>query len=104
MSLSGTHQSSLAQQSIPHLRWIRIIPPTILIYIMSYMDRVNIGFAMAGRMNESLGLSMAASGAAAGMFFWGYLVLQLPGGHLAEHGKAKRFIFWTILGWGGVSL
>jgi MFS family permease len=55
-------------------------------------------------MNEALGLSMAASGAAAGMFFWGYLVLQLPGGHLAEHGKAKHFILWTILGWGGVSL
>lgn len=71
---------------------------------MSYMDRVNIGFAMAGGMNEALGLSLAASGLAAGMFFWGYLVLQLPGGHLAEHGKAKSFIFWTVLGWGGISL
>jgi MFS family permease len=88
---------------IPRARWIRIIPPTILIYIMSYMDRVNIGFAMAGGMNEALGMSLGASGAAAGMFFWGYLVLQLPGGHLAEHGKAKRFILWTILGWGGIS-
>jgi MFS family permease len=68
------------------------------------MDRVNIGFAMAGGMNKELGLTAAASGLAAGVFFWGYLVLQVPGGHLAEHGSAKKFIAWTILGWGVTSL
>jgi len=58
---------------------------------------------MAGGMNEALGLSMAASGLAAGIFYWGYLVLQLPGGHMAEHGSAKKFILWTIIAWGGIS-
>jgi len=56
---------------IPHARWIRIIPPTIIIYIIAYMDRINIGFAMAGGMNEALGLSMAVSGLAAGVFLFG---------------------------------
>lgn len=88
---------------IPRARWWRIIPPTIIIYIMSYMDRVNIGFAMAGGMNEALHMSAAVSGLAAGMFFWGYLVLQIPGGHMAEHGSAKKFITWTIIGWGVIS-
>ncbi len=89
---------------IPTGRWWRIIPPTIIIYIIAYMDRMNIGFAMAGGMNKELGLSMAASGLAAGVFFWGYLVLQVPAGHIAEHGSAKKFIMWTIIAWGGLSM
>jgi len=84
-------------------RWVRIIPATIVVYIVAYMDRVNIGFAMAGGMNEALHLSLLTSGIAAGIFFLGYLVLQLPGGHLAEHGSAKRFIQWSIVAWAGIS-
>ena len=57
-------------QAIPRARWWRIIPPTVIIYIIAYMDRVNISFAMAGGMNEALGLSMTVSGLAAGIFFW----------------------------------
>jgi MFS family permease len=68
------------------------------VYVVAYMDRVNIGFAMAGGMNEALHLTMFASGLSAGIFFWGYMLLQVPGGHLAEHGSAKRFIAWAIVG------
>ena len=80
------------QKLIPKARWWRIIPPTIIIYITAYMDRMNISFAMAGGMNEQLGLSMAASGLAAGIFFWGYMVLQVPGGHIAEHGRGRKMV------------
>jgi MFS family permease len=89
---------------IPNGRWLRIIPPTIIIYIIAYMDRMNISFAMAGGMNKSLGLSMTTSGLAAGVFFFGYMLLQVPAGHIAEHGSAKKYILWTILAWGGISL
>jgi MFS family permease len=89
---------------IPTARWWRIIPPTILVYIFSFMDRTNIGLAMAGGMNESLGLTASMSGLAAGIFFIGYLVLQVPGGHIAEHGSAKKFIAGTIFVWGGLSM
>ncbi len=89
---------------IPNKRWVRIIPPTIIIYIIAYMDRMNISFAIAGGMSKSLGLSMTSSGLAAGIFFFGYLLLQLPAGHIAEHGSAKRYILWTIVAWGGISL
>jgi len=82
------------QKAIPKGRWWRIIPPTILIYCIAYMDRVNIGFAMAGGMNQALGMSAGVAGLAAGIFFWGYLVLQFPAGHLAEHGSAKKYITW----------
>lgn len=88
---------------VPRARWIRIIPATILIYIVAYMDRMNISFAMAGGMNKDLHLSMARSGLAAGIFFIGYMLLQVPAGHIAEHFSAKRYIFWAILAWGSVS-
>jgi MFS family permease len=67
------------------------------------MDRVNIGFAMAGGMNEALHLSALSSGTAAGVFFWGYLLLQVPGGHFAEHRSPKRFIQWSIVAWALIS-
>jgi MFS family permease len=92
------------ERKVPAQRWWRIIPPTILIYTIAYMDRMNISFAMAGGMNESLGLSLSTSGLAAGIFFLGYLFLQIPGGHYAEHGSAKKFICWTIVFWGGLSI
>jgi MFS family permease len=89
--------------SIPAARWIRIIPPTIVVYIIAYMDRMNISFAIAGGMNKSLGLSPTAAGMAAGVFFFGYMLLQVPAGHISEHGSARRYILWTILAWGGIS-
>ncbi len=89
---------------IPRSRWIRIIPPAILVYIFAYMDRVNIGFAIAGGMNEELHMTASFAGLAAGIFFIGYLFLQVPGGHIAERGSAKKFIAATILVWGGISV
>jgi len=89
---------------IPNARWWRVIPPAILVYIFSFMDRTNIGFAMAGGMNESLGLTASMSGLAAGIFFIGYVILQAPGGHWAEHHSAKKFIGLSILAWGGLSI
>ena len=90
--------------SIPAARWMRIVPPTIVVYIIAYMDRMNISFAIAGGMNRSLGLSPTAAGMAAGVFFFGYTLLQVPAGHISEHGSARKYILWTILAWGGISL
>ncbi|MFC7392252.1 MFS transporter [Scopulibacillus cellulosilyticus] len=85
---------------VPQGRWFRIIPPAILVYIVAFMDRTNIGFAMAGGMDKELGMTAAFSGLAAGIFFIGYMVLQVPGGLIAERGSAKKFIAWSIVGWG----
>lgn len=88
---------------IPRQRWYRIIPAVMVMYIFAFMDRMNFGFAMAGGMNESLGITAQISGLAAGIFFIGYLVLQIPGGHFAENGGAKKFIAISIFLWGGLS-
>ena len=80
-------------------RWTRLIPIAILVYIISFMDRTNIGFAFSG-MGKSLHIGKAEEGLAGGIFFIGYLFLQIPGGHLAEHWSAKRFVGIMILIWG----
>ena len=91
-------------KKIPSGRWIHIIPPTILVYIVAFMDRTNIGFAIAGGMNKSLGITSTVAGIAAGIFFIGYMFLQVPGGRIAEKGSAKKFITWTIVAWGGLAI
>ena len=86
-------------EAIPAKRWGRIIPPAILVYIFGFIDRTNIGFAMAGGMSDALQMTATLSGLAAGIFFIGYMVLQVPGGHIAETGNAKKFIAVSILAW-----
>lgn len=88
---------------IPDKRWKRIIPPAILVYIVAFIDRTNIGFAIAGGMDASLGMTVSAMGLVAGIFFIGYLFLQIPGGRIAEYGSAKKFVAWSILAWGGLT-
>jgi sugar phosphate permease len=95
---------TLAAPAVPKARWLRIIPPMIIIYIVAYMDRMSIAFAMAGGMNRALNISATLSGLAAGIFFAGYLVLQIYGGKIADTGSAKKFILWTMIGWGAVSI
>ena len=89
---------------IPYARWWRIIPPAILVYIFSFMDRTNIGMAMAGGMNDDLAMTASMSGWAAGIFFVGYVILQAPAGHWAEHRSAKQLITASIFAWGGLSI
>lgn len=63
------------------------------------MDRTNIGFAFAG-LGSELHIDKTQQGLAGGVFFLGYLVLQIPGGHLAERWSAKKFVSIMIVAWG----
>ncbi|KFC96475.1 MFS transporter [Leminorella grimontii] len=85
-------------------RWMHIIPATILVYIVAYMDRTNIAIGIAGGMDKDLGMTASFAGLVAGIFFIGYIFLQIPGGHIAERYSAKKFIAWTIVAWGGFAL
>jgi sugar phosphate permease len=89
--------------SVGRARWVRLIPVAIVVYIISFMDRTNIGFALDGLHND-LGIDKAQQGLAAGVFFIGYLTLQIPGGHLAEHWSAKKFVGIMILVWGVLAI
>ncbi|MGF6408806.1 MFS transporter [Paraburkholderia tuberum] len=90
-------------EAIPRRRWLRVIPPLLLTCIISYMDRVNIAFAMPGGMNADLGMDATMAGLAGGIFFFGYLFLQIPGGKRAALGSGKKFIAWSLISWAALS-
>ncbi|PKU25692.1 2-ketogluconate transporter [Telmatospirillum siberiense] len=93
-----------ASAGIPNGRWFHIIVPIMILCIVSYMDRTNIGFAIPGGMSKELAMSASFAGFAAGIFFVGYLFLQVPGGHLASRGVAKNFLTWSMVAWGVISI
>ncbi len=68
------------------------------------MDRVNIAFAMPGGMDKDLGITATMAGLAGGIFFLGYLFLQVPGGKIAVHGSGKKFIGWSLVAWAVISV
>jgi MFS family permease len=84
-------------------RWVRLIPVAIIVYVISFMDRTNIGFAFSG-MGHDLHISKTQQGLAGGIFFIGYLFLQIPGGHLAERWSAKKFVGTMVLVWGVLAI
>src|SRR6202795_1019064 len=79
-------------------RWIRIIPVALIMYTIAFIDRTNISLALP-KISRDLHLDPQQAGTVAGIFFWGYLVLQIPGGHLAKHWSAKKFIGVLLVAW-----
>lgn len=84
-------------------RWFRLIPIAMIVYIISFMDRTNIAYAFAG-IGHDFHITKADEGTAGGIFFVGYVLLQIPGGWLAEHWSAKKFVAIMIVFWGLMAL
>src|SRR4051794_2068554 len=81
----------------------RLIPLLVLLYFVNYLDRVNIGFAGPNGMNAELGLSATLFGIAAGVFFIGYLLLEVPSNLLLHRFGARRWIARILVSWGIVA-
>jgi MFS family permease len=79
-------------------RWVRIIPVALIMYTIAFIDRTNISLALP-QISRDLHLDPQQAGTVAGIFFWGYLALQIPGGHLAKHWSAKKFISILLVIW-----
>jgi sugar phosphate permease len=84
---------------MPERRWLRIIPVAFIMYTIAFIDRTNISLAIPS-MSRDLHMDPAQAGDAAGIFFWGYLLLQIPGGYLAHRWSAKKFISILLVLWG----
>ena len=80
----------------------RVIPFIFICYVVSYLDRINIGFA-ALQMNQELGLTPTTFGWAAGLFFIGYFVCELPSNLAMQRVGARRWIARIMISWGLVS-
>lgn len=86
-----------------HQVMVRLLPFLFLLYITNYIDRTSIAFAALG-MTGDLGLSDWQFGLAAGLFFFGYIPLQIPGALLVEHWSARRVIAAGMVAWGGCTV
>ncbi|MCF3945549.1 MFS transporter [Acidiphilium sp. AL] len=95
--------SSAAVPQVGMTRWFRLIPIAMIVYIISFMDRTNIAYAFAG-IGHDFHVTKAQEGTAGGIFFVGYVLLQIPGGWLAEHWSAKKFVAIMIVFWGLMAL
>ncbi|RZQ65074.1 MFS transporter [Amycolatopsis suaedae] len=82
---------------------LRIMPFLCLLYFVNYLDRVNIGFAAPNGMNAELGLTATAFGFASGIFFLGYLVLEVPSNLALHRFGARRWMARIMISWGIVA-
>jgi sugar phosphate permease len=84
-------------------RWVRILGVSFVMYVLSYIDRTNIAMAIPF-LRDELGISASSIGFATGMFFWGYIILQIPVGRIAAVWSAKWAILGLLVLWSIVSL
>jgi ACS family tartrate transporter-like MFS transporter len=80
----------------------RLVPFMALLYVVNYIDRVNVGFA-ALTMNQELGFSPSIYGFGAGIFFFSYALCQVPASMMIARIGPRRGIFWILLIWGALS-
>jgi MFS transporter, ACS family, tartrate transporter len=90
------------EQSAMRKVYLRILPFAILTYFFCYLDRINVGFA-ALTMNKEIGLDPAVFGMAAGAFFWGYVLFEVPSNLILEKVGARIWIARIMVTWGIVS-
>jgi ACS family tartrate transporter-like MFS transporter len=81
---------------------LRLIPFMFLLYILAYLDRINVSFA-ALRMQKDLGFSDAVYGFGAGLFFVGYFLFEVPSNLILEKVGARRWIARIMISWGLIS-
>jgi ACS family tartrate transporter-like MFS transporter len=91
----------LARRTLGRVRW-RLLPFLGLLYVVSYLDRVNVSFAKL-TMNASLGLDDATYALGAGIFFIGYFLFEVPSNLILERVGARRWIARIMVTWGLVS-
>src|SRR5690349_16665415 len=81
----------------------RIMPLVVLLFVMAWQDRVNVGFAHL-RMARDLGFSETVYGFGAGIFFLGYLLFEIPSNLLLERIGARKTIARIAILWGCASI
>src|ERR1051325_7904302 len=80
----------------------RMMPFLFICYFVAYLDRVNVGFAKL-QMNAALGLSEAAYGFGAGLFFIAYFLLEVPSNLALDKFGARLWIARIMFSWGLIS-
>ena len=94
--------ADIARSARRKVAW-RVLPLLFLLYVIAYLDRANVGFAKL-RMQADLGFSDTVFGVGVGLFFIGYLFLEIPGALLVEHWSARKWFARILVTWGFCSM
>jgi ACS family tartrate transporter-like MFS transporter len=81
----------------------RLLPFVFLIYVVNYIDRVNVSFANL-RMSADLGFSDRVFGLGVGMFYLTYVLFEIPGAVIVERWSARKWIARIMISWGVVTI
>jgi ACS family tartrate transporter-like MFS transporter len=81
----------------------RLLPFVFLLYIVNYIDRVNVSFANL-RMSADLGFSDRVYGLGVGMFYITYVLFEIPGAVIVERWSARKWIARIMISWGIVTI
>jgi MFS transporter, ACS family, tartrate transporter len=95
---SPLSRSEIGRQAVNRVV-CRLLPFLFLAYIANYIDRANVAYA-ALQMSQELHFSDRVFGLGAGMFFVGYVFLQVPGAVLVERWSARLYISSITIVWG----
>lgn len=82
--------------------WVRLIPVLMFAYVLNFLDRTNIALAKT-RLDVDLGISAAAFGFGAGLFFIAYCFLEIPSNLMLHKFGARRWISRIVISWGAIS-
>jgi ACS family tartrate transporter-like MFS transporter len=82
---------------------LRLLPFLWLLYVVAFLDRVNVAYA-ALEMSHDLRFSDRVFGTGAGIFFVGYVLLEIPGALIVERWSARRWIARIMVSWGIITV
>src|SRR5215831_12870243 len=81
----------------------RLLPFVFLIYLVNYIDRVNVSFANL-RMSADLGFSDRVYGFGVGVFYLAYVLFEIPGAIIVERWSARKWIARIMISWGVITI
>jgi len=99
--LSSLHLSAL-NRARKKAYW-RLLPLLFICYVIAYVDRTNVAIAKLTMSKDMPAFDNAVIGFGAGVFFWGYFLLEIPGSIIVERWSARKWICRIMLTWGVVA-
>jgi ACS family tartrate transporter-like MFS transporter len=102
LTTAADADAQLGRDTLTKVGW-RLLPFLLLLYIVAWLDRVNIGFA-ALQMNADLGFSATVYGFGAGVFFIGYALFEVPSNLILVRVGARLWIARIMITWGILSV
>jgi MFS transporter, ACS family, tartrate transporter len=102
MTVPTTSPAALHRTALYRKVDLRLLPYLFLLYVVAYLDRVNVSFAAPG-LTHSLGFSSSVFGLGAGMFFAGYVLCEVPSNLILRRVGARLWIARIMVSWGLVA-